>query len=131
MASDERQAAPRVRLIAIVDDDDAVRDALENFVRSLGYGPAVFASAEQFLLASNIQGICCLITDLHMVGMSGTTLMQRVHEQRRDLPVIIITAFPDSRLLNEPSAARAAAVFSKPFVAEDLARRLHEICGGP
>ena len=68
------------RLISVVDDDDAMRDALIALVRSLGYDVRGFASAEDFLACNDIKRFCCTITDIQMPGMSGFKLKQRLDE---------------------------------------------------
>ena len=61
-------------MIAIVDDDEALREAMKSLVRSLGYGVSTFGSAEEFLNSERINDTSCLITDLHMPGLSGLDL---------------------------------------------------------
>jgi FixJ family two-component response regulator len=114
-------------IIAIVDDDEAVRESIASLIGSLGYISTQFSSAEQFLAEGDIGSLDCLITDLHMKGQSGVDLMIRAHAVRPDLPVIIITAFPDSPLMRDITLRGAAGVFSKPFVAADLGRRLADV----
>ena len=63
-------------LIAVVDDDASLRGALRNLLRSVGYRAAVFASAEEFLQASQLQATACVIVDVRMPGMSGLELQQ-------------------------------------------------------
>ena len=58
-------------LIAIVDDDEPVRDATKSLVRSLGYHASTFASADDFLNSEQVHDTSCLITDVQMPGLSG------------------------------------------------------------
>ena len=63
--------AGRAMSIAIVDDDEAVREAMESLVLSLGHSVSTFGSAEEFLNSEQISRTSCLVTDLHMPGLSG------------------------------------------------------------
>ncbi len=102
-------------LISIIDDDEAVREATENLVRSLGFGVSTFASAEDFLRSPLLQTTSCVITDVHMPGMTGVELQTHLLAQGRDLPMIFITAFPEERTRERVRAAGAVGFLSKPF----------------
>ena len=80
--------------VAVVDDDEAVRDALSNLLASLDLGVATFASAEAFLASPACRDAACLIADVQMPGMSGLDLQRHLAESGNRLPVILITAFP-------------------------------------
>ncbi len=123
------QAKPCI--VAIVDDDRAMREGLMGFVRSLDYEAVAYASAEQFLDAAAPQELCCLITDLQMQGMNGVELQTRLLATHPALPVIFITAFPDSHLMRQALRPGAAAVLSKPFDTDELVRCLRTACGRP
>jgi FixJ family two-component response regulator len=100
-------------IISIVDDDDSVRAAMSSLVRSLGYKSCVFWSAQEFL-TSPLHDASCLITDVQMPGMSGLELQDELAVRRPDMPVILITAFPEERIRKRAEAAGAVAFFSKP-----------------
>lgn len=102
-------------LISIIDDDEAVRAATENLVRSLGFGASTFASAEEFLQSSRVGETSCLITDVNMPGMTGVELQSYLLSQGRDLPIIFITAFPEERVRRCVHEAGAVGFLSKPF----------------
>src|SRR5437867_7902867 len=90
-------------LIAVVDDDASMRGALRNLLRSVGFRAAAFASAEEFLQASQIQDTACAIVDVRMPGMSGLELQQHLATIQYPIPLIFITAHGDAE-------ARARAV---------------------
>ena len=94
-------------VISIIDDDEAVRVATENLVRSLGFGASTFASAEEFLQSARLHDTSCLITDVQMPGMTGVELQSYLLEQGHDLPIIFITAFPEERVRERADAACA------------------------
>ena len=101
--------------VAVVDDDEAVRDALSNLLASLDLGVAAFASAEDFLASSARHVAACLITDLQMPGMSGLDLQRQLACSGSRIPVILITAFPLEHLRRQAEEQGAAGFFAKPF----------------
>lgn len=109
-------------MISIVDDDAAVRDMLVSLVRSLGYDARAFASAEEFLSSDDFGRFTCTITDIHMPGMSGFELMERLDERSGSLPVIMITARTEPDLEKKAISSGAICFLRKPFEAEVLVR---------
>jgi FixJ family two-component response regulator len=107
-------------MIAIIDDDASVRAATYRLVRSLGYIAHTFVSAEQFLRSSQLNGTCCVISDVQMPGMSGIELQNLLQTQARKLPIIFITAFPEASVRAQALEAGAVCFLSKPFDAEIL-----------
>jgi FixJ family two-component response regulator len=105
---------PRAASISIVDDDESVRVAMSSLVRSLGYEAREFASAEAFLASPRRQDTSCLITDVHMPGMSGLDLQAVLSAREQVVPIIFIIAFPADNLRQRAEAAGAAGFFSKP-----------------
>src|SRR4030095_10453841 len=97
--------------IAVVDDDEAVRDALRNLIASLDLGVATFASAEEFLASPACRAAACLITDVQMPGMSGLDLQRHLAGSGNRIPVILITAFPRDHLRPQAEAARDGGLF--------------------
>ena len=101
--------------VAVVDDDEAVRDALSNLLASLDLGVATFASAEEFLASPACRAAACLITDMQMPGMSGLDLQRHLASIGSRVPVILITAFPYDHLRRQAEAEGAFGFFAKPF----------------
>lgn len=110
--------------VAIVDDDDSVRTAVGSLVRSLGFDALAFASAESFLASGRLDEVDCLISDVQMPGMSGPQLQDHLASRRGDLPVILITAFPEERLRRQAEAAGACGFLAKPFDGQAMVRCL-------
>ncbi len=107
-------------LIAVVDDDASFRTALVDSLCSLGYGVCGFASAEDFF-AANAEGSCdCIITDIHMPGMSGLDLKGLLAARESRVPVIMITAHEEPTLEAKASAIGAVCLLRKPFEAGAL-----------
>jgi FixJ family two-component response regulator len=111
---------PQKPLIACVDDDVSAREALEGFLKAVGFTPGVFSSAEEFLQSDRLDEMSCLITDVHLRGMSGLELQSRLAASGYAIPVIVITAFADDRVRERALSAGAVCFLNKPFKGEDL-----------
>jgi FixJ family two-component response regulator len=107
-------------LISIVDDDESVREATKGLVRSLGYGAAAFASAEEFLQSKQINDTECVISDVQMSGLSGVELQSKLIADGNRTPIIFITASQEERTHAKALNAGAIGVLSKPFNEERL-----------
>ena len=107
-------------MIAIVDDDEHVRQAAKSLLRSLGYSVATFATAEEFLNSDQLQDTSCLITDVQMPGISGIELLAHLKSDGYRFPVMVITAFPDDRLRDRAMRGGASCFLTKPFTQESL-----------
>ena len=101
--------------ISIVDDDSLVREAIGDLLRSFGYKPLVFASAEEFLESGQVADTACLITDLQMPGLSGLDLRERLLDGGFRTPVIFVAAHPKAKARERALNAGAVAFLSKPF----------------
>jgi FixJ family two-component response regulator len=84
-------------MLALVDDDASVRQAMGRLIRSFGFTVMVFASAEEFLRFGSLQDTSCLVLDMHMPGMSGLQLQSHLVAEGYRIPIIFITADPDER----------------------------------
>ncbi|MGP0088451.1 MAG: response regulator transcription factor [Xanthobacteraceae bacterium] len=107
-------------LIAVIDDDDPFRVALVESLCSLGYGARGFASAEDFITEGGEESSDCVITDIHMSGMSGFDLCGLLSARGSDVPVIMITARKEPGLEARALAASAVCLLTKPFEADAL-----------
>jgi FixJ family two-component response regulator len=110
----------RTPLIAIIDDDAAVREAVQGLVEAFGFAAATFSSAEEFLQSERVNDTACLVTDVQLPGMSGLQLQNHLTVSGSRIPIIVITAFPgdDRRAL----AGGAICFLRKPVIKEDLLR---------
>ena len=108
------------KTIAIVDDDASARECTGNFVRSLGYCTALFASAEEFLASEGVHTSACVISDVRMPGMSGLELQQRLIDGLAEIPVIFVTAFAEEHVRRRVLAAGAYGYLTKPFAPHRL-----------
>ena len=106
--------------IAVIDDDELFRVALVELLSSLGYGSRGYASAEDYLRGLGDVSFDCVVTDIHMPGMSGLDLAKRLTARGSTTPVVLITARSDSSLEAKAAAAGAACLLKKPFEINDL-----------
>lgn len=104
----------RAHVIAIIDDDPSAREATQRLVRSLGHKTQVFSSAEEYL-QSDGQQPACLITDLHMPGMSGIDLQDRLIADGCRVPMIFVTAYFEEQVEAQALEAGAYGFLRKPF----------------
>ena len=111
---------PSIPLISIVDDDDALRSALEKLMRSAGLRAQGFSSAEAFLRSEQLHETGCLILDVRMPGMSGLELQRQMAVGNSHIPVIFITAYAADNRRNQALEAGAAAFLYKPFQEGEL-----------
>ena len=112
-------------MIFILDDDAGVRDSLRLLLECEGLETREFASCREFLDADGAEGDC-LILDVHLPGMSGIALLEKMRRRGDMLPVIVISGRIDAMTRNRARAAGALAVVEKPYQVEevlDLVRR--------
>jgi FixJ family two-component response regulator len=107
-------------LIAVIDDDEPFRTALAESLFSLGYGVRSFESAEEFVAADAVLAYDCIITDIHMPGMSGIDLKRVLTERACAVPVIMITARVDPGLEGRAAESGAVCLLRKPFESDAL-----------
>jgi FixJ family two-component response regulator len=105
----------KAKLVAIVDDDELVRSALQGMLKSVGLASQVFASAEEFLKSGQQQQTACLIADIRMPGMSGLELQAKLNAEHCRIPTIFITAHGDTKMRMQALRAGAVEFLAKPF----------------
>lgn len=104
-----------VPVISVIDDDESVRAAADNFLNSLGYAVHTFASAEDFLQSPRLDDSSCVVADVQMPGMDGLDLLQIIRSRGNDTPFIFITAFPNDGVRTRAAKAGADVLLEKPF----------------
>jgi FixJ family two-component response regulator len=115
----------RELLVAVIDDDDPFRTALAEMLGSWGHRVNDFGSAEEFIAAANGEGSYdCIITDIHMPGMSGIDLKRLLTTRGSKVPVIMITARAEPELEARAAASGAVCLLRKPFETDALIRCL-------
>jgi FixJ family two-component response regulator len=111
---------PSVPLMAIVDDDDALRTSLDNLIRSVGFRAHGFSSAEAFLRSNQVHETACLILDVRMAGMNGLELQRQIVAANWQIPIIFITSHVDDEARAQALDAGAVAFLYKPCREDDL-----------
>jgi FixJ family two-component response regulator len=102
-------------LIAVVDDDESLRESLPDLLREFGFAARAFASAEEFLASGCVGEAHCLILDIAMPGMSGLDLQQELQRRRHSVPIVFITADADEGLRPRVIEQGAIECLFKPF----------------
>jgi FixJ family two-component response regulator len=108
------------KLVAIVDDDELIRNALDGLLKAAGFPAVAFASAEDFLNSGQQEHAACVIADIRMPGMSGLDLQLRLNEGHYRIPIIFITAQGDEKMRLQALRAGAVEFLTKPFDDEVL-----------
>lgn len=112
-------------LVAIVDDDASVRKALKRLLASAGLDAITFASGAEYLEAGRSAAPGCLVLDIHLGGMSGFDLHQRLMAAGEAVPVILITAHDDEPTRQRAQQTGVAAYLRKPLDASTLLEAIH------
>lgn len=106
--------------VFVVDDDISVRESLDLLIRSEGWLPETFASAQQFLARPRLFAPSCLVLDVSLPGLNGLELQKRIAAERPDMPIIFITGFGDVPMTVQAMKAGAVEFLTKPFSDESL-----------
>jgi FixJ family two-component response regulator len=107
-------------MVAIVDDDDLMRSALQGLLKSAGLSAKAFASGEEFLKSGQQHQVGCLVADIRMPGMSGLELQAKLNADHCRVPTIFITAHGDEKMRMQALRAGAVEFMAKPFDDEVL-----------
>jgi FixJ family two-component response regulator len=102
-------------LVAVVDDDESVRESLPDLLKEFGFDVRAFASGEEFLASADLGRTRALVLDVAMPGMSGPELQQELGRQRRVIPIVFITGHGDETIRPRLIAAGAIDCLFKPF----------------
>ena len=114
----------RPTLVAVVDDDESVRESLPDLLRVLGFAVRAFASAEEFLDCDCVADTRCLILDIAMPGMSGPELQRELMRRGHAIPTIFITARSRQSIPPDLFQQEVVACLFKPFSDQDLREAL-------
>jgi FixJ family two-component response regulator len=117
------------KMVAIVDDDELIRRALQGMLKSVGLPSQAFASAEEFLDSGQQEQTACLIADIRMPGISGLELQARLNAQHYRIPTIFITAHGDTKMRMQALRAGAVEFLAKPFDDEVLLESVRAALG--
>jgi FixJ family two-component response regulator len=116
-------------VIAIVDDDESFREALERFLGTFAFRVRAFASGEEFLQSSELRFVACLLLDVAMPGMSGLELQQQLRARGLRIPTVLVTAHADEEMTQHLVASGAIAILPKPVDQQMLLRLVQRVVG--
>lgn len=111
--------------VAVVDDDESVRESLPDLLREFGFEPQAFSSSEEFLELERIGGFGCVILDIGMPGISGLELQRELKKRGDHVPIILITGRRDEEIRKRGLDAGAVGFLYKPFSDTTLLDALH------
>jgi FixJ family two-component response regulator len=112
-------------LVAVVDDDESVRESLPHLLREFGFAAEAFSSAEAFLASEVVGQARCLIIDVAMPGMSGPGLQEELSRRHQAIPIVFITAHEDDAVRPRLLEAGAVECLFKPFSSKALRDAVH------
>lgn len=129
MKSNPGRSDIRRLLVAVVDDDESVRESLPDLLREFGFAAQAFSSAEEFLASDSIGDINCLLLDIAMPGMTGLDLQRELKMRGYKIPIIFITAQKDEAVRARAFEQGAAEFLLKPFSDTALREALNKALG--
>ena len=118
-------------VIAIVDDDESFREALERFLGTFAFRVRTFASGEEFLQSSELRSVACLLLDVAMPGMSGLEVQQQLQARGLRIPTVFVTAHAVDEVAQHLMAAGAIEILPKPVDQQMLLRLVQSVIGAP
>jgi FixJ family two-component response regulator len=119
----------RAKMVAVVEDDESYRVALQRLLTSAGFQVRSFASAEDFLDSGQQHETACLIADIRMPGMSGLDLQAKLNADHCPIPIIFITAHGDEQMRLQAMRGGAVKFLGKPFDCAILLESVREALG--
>ncbi len=114
------------QIVHVIDDDRAILTSTAGFLAAKGFGVQTYTSAEDFLETIGPHPAGCVVTDVHMPGISGIELMSKLRERGLALPFILVTAYADSLLGSEAMKQGAVDLLEKPFKNGSLVKAIRK-----
>jgi FixJ family two-component response regulator len=121
----QEEFASEYPLVAVVDDDESVRESLPDLLWEFGFATRSFSSAEEFLTSDSLVQTRCLILDIAMPGMTGLDLQQELTLRGQNIPIIFISAHKDEVVRRRAFQQGAVEFLFKPFSDTDLLQALN------
>lgn len=127
MSTSGTSASPQ-QTIALIDDDDAMREALRDLLESAGLCGLAFSSAELFLAHAGRAGASCIVLDVRLPGISGLALHRLLVESGNSVPVLFLTSVDDPQARERALRLGAKAYFLKPVDSAELLSWIQRCC---
>jgi len=118
---------PGQPLVIVVEDDADMSLAVESVLKAAGFHAAMFSSAEALLAAKVPAGAVCLVLDVHLPGMTGFDLYDRLTAKQPPYPVIFMTGYDEPAARARSAEVGAVAYFVKPFAGKRLIESIHRV----
>ena len=115
MKDSHQRTGTQGQLVAVIDDDESVRESLPDLLKELGFAVRAFAAAEDFLASDCVDQTKCLILDIAMPGMTGPDLQRELALRRQEIPIVFITAHGDETIRTRMIERGAVECLFKPF----------------
>jgi FixJ family two-component response regulator len=115
MKDSHQRTGTQGQLVAVIDDDESVRESLPDLLKELGFAVRAFAAAEDFLASDCVDQTKCLILDIAMPGMTGPGLQRELALRRQEIPIVFITAHGDETIRTRMIERGAVECLFKPF----------------
>jgi FixJ family two-component response regulator len=115
MKSLDGKGTVHLSVVAVVDDDESVRESLPDLLGELGFDTRVFASAEEFLVSDSLGQTNCLVLDIAMPGMTGFDLQKELKVRGHNIPIVFITAQKEETVRRRALEGGAVGFLLKPF----------------
>jgi FixJ family two-component response regulator len=112
-------------LVAVVDDDESVRESLPDLLKEFGFAVQPFKSGEEFLASEYVEQTKCIILDIAMPGMSGFDVQRELKHRKQQIPIVFITAHKDETTRPGVLGEDAVACLLKPFSDTALLQAMH------
>jgi FixJ family two-component response regulator len=112
--------------VFVVDDDESIRNAVRNLLKSVGIHAEVFGSTEEFLKASRPESPSCLVLDVQLPGVSGLEFQEQLERSGMRIPIIFVTAHGDIPMTSRAMKAGAVEFLTKPFQKQELLAAIHQ-----
>lgn len=129
MKSPDGESSIHRPLVAVVDDDESVRESLPDLLGEFGFDARTFSAAEEFLVSDSLGQTKCLVLDISMPGMTGFELQQELKVRGQNIPIIFITAQKDDTVRKRALERGAAGFLLKPFSDTALLKALNSALG--
>ena len=117
------------KVVAIIDDDEVMREALRQLLRVLGFQTELYGSAEAFIVAAMKSEAACLLVDIQLGDITGVELARHLSGVGLTFPIIFMTGSDDWMVRKQAMELGCVAYLKKPFPAEELKAAIAEAIG--